>query len=221
VRRWLVYVHEHRTTGKKYIGITGQKPDKRWKNGLGYQGSPYFWAAIQKHGWDAFRHEILFSGLTQKEAETKEVELIAKYKTTQREYGYNAAAGGNTTTGCKISEEGRRNISAAHVGHKHTSATREKMSASRKGEGNHFHGKHHTREAILANVKAHGGRSVLCVETGKVFVSLGEAERQTGINRYQISGCCRNRQSCLSAGGYHWRFTDNTNTAREEEKDDG
>ena len=221
MRRWVVYMHEHRVTGKKYIGITSQRPESRWKNGLGYHQSPHFWAAIQKYGWDAFRHEIVFSGLTREEAEAKEVELIAKYRTTQREYGYNAAAGGNTTRGYKIPEEGRRNISAAHLGKRHTRETCEKMSAKRKGAGNAFYGKHHTIDTIIANVRAHGGRPVLCVETGEVFVSLGEAERRTGVNRYQISGCCRNSPSCRSAGGYHWQFTDTKNTAREEENDDG
>ena len=213
---WCVYMHENRVNGKKYIGITGQHPDKRWKNGLGYKGCPYFSAAIQKYGWDAFRHDILYSQISQAEAERLEIELIAKYDTTNREKGYNTAPGGHTTAGCKISEQGRRNISLAHIGNTHTESTKEKMSKSRRGEKNHFYGKHHSQEAILANAKAHGGRTVLCVETGKQYITLGEAERQTGINRYQISGCCNNKPSCKTAGGYHWRFIDQTDKQLED-----
>ena len=49
---------------------------------------------------------------------------------------------------------------------------------------------------------------VRCVETNEVFISLGEAEKATGINRSQISGCCNNKPSCKTAGGYHWQFVD-------------
>lgn len=206
MRDWCVYMHENRANGKKYIGVTSQEPEKRWENGKGYKGCPHFSAAIRKYGWDVFRHDILFTHLTQAEAEAKEVELIAKYDTTNPAKGYNAALGGNTTRGSTISEQGRRNISAAHIGHTHPSEVRAKMSKTRTGRGNAFYGKHHKASAITANVKAHGGQPVLCVETSTIYLSLGEAERQTGVNRFQISGCCNNKPSCKTAGGYHWRF---------------
>jgi hypothetical protein len=40
----------------------------------------------------------------------------------------------------------------------------------------------------------------------KTFPSLKEAERQTGIQRANIQGCCAHRQSCKTAGGYKWRY---------------
>ena len=208
MKQWIVYVHENRSNGKKYIGITSQKPSKRWKNGKGYTATPHFHSAIQKYGWDGFKHEILYTDLTKQEAERLEVELISKYCTTDRACGYNVARGGNTTKGCKITEQGRRNISAAHIGNTHSAATRQKMSMSRKGKANGFFGKHHSGDAIVKNVAAHGGHAVLCEETGAVFRSLGEAERVTGVNRYQISGCCNSKPSCKTAGGFHWRFVD-------------
>lgn len=220
MRRWCLYMHENRLDGKKYIGITSQIPEKRWKNGRGYKGCPHFSAAVQKYGWDAFRHEILYTDLSQEEAERLEVELIAKYNTTDPRYGYNAAFGGNTTRGYEIPPEGRRNISAAHVGNRHSEETKAKMSRSRSGEGNHFFGKHHTEEAIAANVAAHGGHAVLCVDTGKVYTSLGEAERCTGVNRFQISGCCNHKPSCITAGGYRWEFVD-IQTTQERRKKSG
>lgn len=44
---------------------------------------------------------------------------------------------------------------------------------------------------------------VLCVETGVVYPSAHEVERQKGILQTSISACCNGRQK--SAGGYHWR----------------
>ena len=34
---WTVYMHVNKINGKKYVGITSQKPEERWKNnGIGY-----------------------------------------------------------------------------------------------------------------------------------------------------------------------------------------
>ena len=62
-RIYTVYRHTNKMNGKRYIGITKQKPERRWQNGYGYVGT-YFGNAISKYGWDAFEHEILFEGFT-------------------------------------------------------------------------------------------------------------------------------------------------------------
>ena len=89
-----VYMHTS-PNGKRYIGITSQRPVRRWgSNGYGYIDNLYFWRAIQKYGWDNFKHEILFEDLTKEEAEQKEIELIAFYDSTNPSKGYNMTAGG-------------------------------------------------------------------------------------------------------------------------------
>ena len=82
MKTWVVYVHIF-PNGKKYFGITCKIPDKRWENGHGYtkNGQPVMYHAIKKYGWENIKHEILFTNLTKKEAELKEKELIALYKT--------------------------------------------------------------------------------------------------------------------------------------------
>lgn len=90
---WCVYMHENRTNGKRYIGITSQKPTRKWANGNGYKHCPTFYKAIQEHGWDAFKHEILYTELTQQQAERLERTLILKYETLNPDKGYNTASG--------------------------------------------------------------------------------------------------------------------------------
>lgn len=77
--KWCVYKHTS-PSGGIYIGITKQNPIVRWNNGFGYKRNPHFYNAIQKYGWNNFQHEIIFSNLTQEEAENCEKIFIAKYK---------------------------------------------------------------------------------------------------------------------------------------------
>lgn len=100
-----------------YIGITGREPTKRWSNGNGYRKQDYFYNAIQKYGWDNFNHEILYANLTKEEAEQKEIELIKKYQSNDRSFGYNIANGGNTIG--TVSQETKDKISQANKGNQY------------------------------------------------------------------------------------------------------
>ena len=48
------------------------------------------------------------------------------------------------------------------------------------------------------------GKKPRCVETKKWYVSLSEAQRQTGIDRRSISRCCEGQQK--TAGKLHWEW---------------
>lgn len=92
-----VYKHTNKVNGKVYVGITKNKPSKRWKNGKGYRFvKGEFYTDIQKYGWDSFDHEILFEGLSYDEAVKKERELVAEYGSNNPEYGYNQTQGGRS-----------------------------------------------------------------------------------------------------------------------------
>ncbi len=183
-RIYSVYKHTS-PSNKVYIGITSMNPpDKRWKNGLGYYQNKHFYSAIQKYGWDNFKHEILFVDLTKQEAEEKEVELIAVYNATNRENGYNKDNGGtsvgrltdeqkrklseigkermknkenNPMYGKHLSEETKQKIREARIGTHHSEETKRKMSESRSGEKNPLYGKHlseETKRKISENSKS-------------------------------------------------------------------
>lgn len=89
-----VYMHTS-PCGKRYIGITGQKPIYRWKNGKGYKSNQYFMRAIECYGWENFSHEILEVVGTLEEAKKEEIRLIALYRSNEKDYGYNISAGGD------------------------------------------------------------------------------------------------------------------------------
>lgn len=140
MNNYIVYCHTNKINGKKYIGITKNNPRRRWgKAGCQYFKGGYFRNALDKYGWDNFSHDIIYRELSAEQAIEKERELIQKFKTTDKQYGYNATSGGEI-----------RKV--------YTLETRQKMSLNRKGktagEKNPLYGKHHTPEA-KAKIRAY------------------------------------------------------------------
>lgn len=193
-RNYKVYIHIF-PNGKVYIGITSLRTWERWCGGHGYDEQPLMRQAIKKYGWKNIKHSVIADGLTQREAEAMEIELIKKYKSTNRKHGYNISNGGSTSG--KFTEE-----------------TRRKMSENQRGEKNNFYGKHLSEEhknKIRERRKELGyepvnKRRVLCVETGIIYESTAQATRDTGIHNYAIRRVCYGERK--SAGGYHWKYVD-------------
>lgn len=124
-KKWCVYKHTA-PNGKVYIGITCHQDNiiRRFgQNGEGYKTQRKFYRAIQKYGWDNFKHEILEKDLTSlddaNEREQYYIELFDSHHN-----GYNSTDGGDGTLGREYSDEERKLRS-------------EKMS----GENNHMYGK--------------------------------------------------------------------------------
>lgn len=128
--RYTVYMHRF-PNSKVYIGITQKEPEKRWLNGRGYQ-TQYVYKAIKKYGWENIEHLILFSGLSKIDAEEKEIELIALYKSNLPDFGYNVENGGNSSG--KHSQVTCRKISQSKKGWNPSQETRKNMSDSRRGK---------------------------------------------------------------------------------------
>ena len=126
---YTVYMHRF-PNGKVYIGMTSKKPEDRWENGRGYQTQNVY-KAILKYGWENIEHIILFSGLSKKDAEEKEIELISMYKSVDPKYGYNIELGGNYAG--KHSRQTCEKISRSKKGWNPSEETRRRMSAAKKG----------------------------------------------------------------------------------------
>jgi len=89
------YIYRHISpSGKSYIGITKQNPERRFQNGSGYSTQKAFYRAIKKYGWDSFKHEILEEGLTEEEAYEKEAYYISEVYQSFAPNGYNTREGG-------------------------------------------------------------------------------------------------------------------------------
>lgn len=168
-----LYKHTNNINSKVYIGITCQEPTKRWLNGKGYVNNDYFNKSINKYGWENFSHEILFKNLTKEEAEKKEQELIAYYKSNQREFGYNIANGGMHKG--KHSEETKKKLSESHKG---KPAWNKNLHVG-IGEENGFFGHHHTEETKKKIGEANKGRK----KTKEQIEKIKESCKKTWQNK--------------------------------------
>lgn len=94
--------------GKIYVGITKLSLSFRWNEGRGYKRCKLFYRAIQKYGWENFKHEVILEGISKSEAVYAEKYLIRWYKL--HNISYNITDGGESTTGFHMPEEARRKI---------------------------------------------------------------------------------------------------------------
>lgn len=129
-RTWKVYKHVF-PNGKVYIGITCQELNKRWLYGYGY-GDSLVGRAIKKYGWDNVKHYVLKGDFTENQAKVKERELIAQYRSFDREFGYNCTLGGEGCCGYRHTEESKEKMRIHAFQRIWTEETRRKESISVK-----------------------------------------------------------------------------------------
>ena len=57
---------------------------------------------------------------------------------------------------------------------------------------------------LIDSAKKALSKPIICIETGAIYPSLSQCERETGISHQNISKAISGKQK--TAGGYHWRF---------------
>ena len=89
----LVYVIRNTVNEKKYVGVTTQTLEKRWKQHLREikenKNNMLICKAIKKHGIDKFYIEKIYDCDSEEQMLFFESFLIAAWKTTKRDNGYN------------------------------------------------------------------------------------------------------------------------------------
>lgn len=230
----MFYIYMHISpSGKKYIGQTCQKLNRRWRNGIGYKKNPYFWRAIEKHGWDSFEHKIVFQCESLEQANRMEEWLIACHRSNDPKYGYNISAGADGKG--SVAESTKKLLRENHkgffqgadnpcYGRQHTEAERKKISEANKhyfaihGHGTRYgHKASDETKAKLSEARKNSAavqthilkmnkakaKQVLCVETNEVYESTHEVTRKKGFSQGNIAKACRESGK---AYGLTWRY---------------
>lgn len=224
LNQYCVYRHVS-PSEKVYIGITRIKPQYRWgNNGNGYLNNPYFSNAIKKYGWDNFKHEILFLGLTREEAYLKEIEFIRLSHSTDKRFGYNISGGGEGSNffteetrrkisignkGKKRSEEFKRNLSMRNTGKPFSESRKRNISISLMGKklsDEHRKTLSRSHVGLPSGNRKKVGQFTLDNVFIREFESASDAAMELHCNNSSISGvCCGDRKTCK---GYKWKYSD-------------
>lgn len=199
---YTVYLHTF-PNNKKYVGITCRKPKQRWKNGFGYQHNNHMMSAIKKYGWKNVKHTILAENLTKEDAENMEIELIQKYKSFDREFGYNIELGGKASN--RLTEETKQKLrekcsgkNNARYGVEVSAETRQKMRNAKLG-------KKQSKEQCYKRMCKLGKKVIQLDLDGnliKVWNSTREAQRALHI--FNVHMCCNGYKK--TAGGFKWKY---------------
>ena len=216
-----VYMHTF-PNGKKYVGLTMQPVNRRWRDGKSYSCNRRMANAIKKYGWDNIQHNILADGLTADEAAAMEIRLINELDLLNPDKGYNNAPGGDHPQHTMAT---RKRIGEKSKGRTHSDEFKAWISEKNRGKNNFMYGKHHTEEtkkkisearkgSPSPNKGKYGGanpsaKSVVAIDpvTGEQvcsFSSIREAAAFIGRCPTGISSVLAGKQNV--SGGYGWRY---------------
>lgn len=223
-RPFYIYCHTA-PNGKRYIGQTCLDPEKRWDRGRGYIKCTLMHRAIEKYGWDNFRHDIICVVHSKEAADLFEQHYIDKFDTFNDEHGYNLTKGGGGVVGCTWSEERKAAHSEAIRGtsngmyrRHHTEESRKKMSEKLRGryippEQIEFC----TNVLLEANKKRQVPICQLDLDGNLVarYDGFGDAERRTGFEHGNLVLCCQGKND--KAYGFRWEYEDPELRAKADE----
>lgn len=194
MNNYLIYKYTS-PSGKIYIGQTSQKIYKRSRGGAGYVHCIYFYAAIQKYGWENFSKEILKENLSLEEANYWEQYYIELYNSTNREKGYNITSGGNNHT---FSEENKlkQSLRMKENNPMKNPEIAKKVAQKRRGSI--------LSEEARQNISNGHKKPVQCIETNEIFESRNAAAIAYNVSPSGIGRAINGEQE--TSAGKHWRY---------------
>lgn len=190
-RQYVVYVHTF-PNGKRYVGLTTQEINSRWRNGDGYKDQ-FVYKPIKKYGWDNIQHTVYY---VDSESEMKYLEkyLFGYYNTTDLRFGYNRTDSNNHPI---VSKETKKIIS--------------EFAKTRIGNKNPFYGKHHSEETkAIISTKNQNNRTKAISQYDlncnfvKSYKSIRAASRELNISGGLICAVLKGQQK--QTNGYTFKY---------------
>jgi len=176
MRFYYIYKITNLVNNKVYIGKT-HDVKKRWRDHkriakIKTKGDyAYFHKAINKHGDNFFKVEVIDKFQSEKDCFEAECNYINYYKSNQRKFGYNLTEGGDGCSGYRHTKESLELMSSLKkgsyigtrnpfYGKNHSEKTKRVLSENKKAQNivgvrNPFYDKKHSKESILLMIKNH------------------------------------------------------------------
>lgn len=188
-KSFCVYIHENKTNGKVYVGITSQKPENRFRDGgkgyfVGYSHKTSFQHAIEKYGWGGFDHIIVADGLSEERAKAAERGVITLFSANDRIHGYNLTEGGDGVTGFVCSDALRKARSERMKGIRFSEETRRKMSEAKQDYTPWNKGKHPGATEKQIEARRNRARKIKTVDG--VFDTTTDCAEFYGVTRKTV-----------------------------------
>ncbi|WP_449024073.1 GIY-YIG nuclease family protein [Prevotella pallens] len=208
----IIYSWLNTVNGKEYIGQTIHEKRRYQEHKRAANAKELLIdRAIAKYGWKSFKYSAIerIEGNDKKEVRERlnelEVKYIALRKTHHTQGGYNVTWGGSDTGNYQHTEETKKLLSQLRKGKKATIEERKAISEGLRGLKK--------TEQHKANIRqAHPHIDIIMLDQkGNIvatYVSVKEAERQTGINKGGISACINGKQLTTTGKDgikYSWR----------------
>lgn len=207
----VVYLIRNTVNGKAYIGVTSQRPSKRWavhRRAAAGKGRGYLLhSAMRKHGVEAFTFEVIASARSYADALWTETVLILQHKSRSSgdgEWGYNVTTGGEGTRGWRVSAELKAQTSARFKGvpktEEHKAAMRG-LKRSEEGKSN-MRGRRHTPEAIARMKLRKWSPETRAARTGKPRTEATKAKlRKAAAAGLLGAGAAAKRKAVVTPDG--------------------
>ena len=186
-----IYCIENKLNGKRYIGsaVSVYYRLNTHKNQLRKQAhfNAHLQAAWNQVGESGFKLFVVEEvALEKEELLARENFWIRYYKANEREFGYNKRIDASTSIGVRFSDEVKKKLSLAHMGHKRSVETNEKIRLSQHKPVSQF------------------DKNGLFVSD---YPSMKSATEALGLNTSCIGMCVKGLIN--TAGGFHWCLTKN------------
>lgn len=222
----IVYKYTNKINDKVYIGITTRSLEERHKDHVQSEinTNNAFHKALKKYGVKNFDLQVIDTAETLEELKEKEKRWIQKCNSwvhAKNSNGYNVTLGGDGVFGLSgekaywygksRSDETRKKISVGRIG-KYTGENSYWYGKGYlvSGANNHNYGKPLSQEVKDEHSKVMKGRyagaknprakSIICITTGETFEYVKQASEKYGINKADISRCCK---GILKSAGKH------------------
>ena len=190
-----IYCWTCMVNGKRYIGQSINLRERKsdfLRFSQSYAGDLINKARAKYHSPQMWRYSILeYVEANNNILDSREINYISLYLTTDPKKGYNLALGGGGAWGYRFSEESKKRLSEIHKQFHHTEESKRKLSSAKKGKP-----QPHFNKAVIQYTK--DGVFV------KKWSSIGIAAMTLGINDTCICNCLKGRIN--SAGGYKWLY---------------
>ena len=192
---WYLYVITSSINGKQYVGIATNVA-RRWVEHRCGHGSKIIYQALKKYGLEQFTFEV-YCGGSEKTIKQLERVMIAQLG-TKAHSGYNLTDGGEGSTGWVPSDETRANMSVAHsgsrnsmYGKKHSTETREKISAKVMGRKNPTRAELNKAYAGANNPRAQkvqvNGIQYPCIKDAAEAIGMAASTLRVKLSRHKKS----------------------------------